>query len=127
VSLQAAAHGPEPLDGLQAKFSIPYLTAFTLLHGPPRVESFESVLPDVVERARLIEVQTDGSLLESEFVITNGHDELARVRAALGSPDQPMDADALRRKAERLGGPELAAGLDELERPASELLALAGL
>ena len=40
VSLQAAAEGPEPADGLQAKFSIPYLTAFTLLHGPPDVESF---------------------------------------------------------------------------------------
>ena len=40
VSVQAAAEGPEPADGLQAKFSIPYLTAFTLLHGPPDVESF---------------------------------------------------------------------------------------
>jgi 2-methylcitrate dehydratase PrpD len=127
VSLQAAAHGPEPLDGLQAKFSIPYLTAFTLLHGPPRVESFDSVLPDVVERARLIEVESDGGLLESEFVLTNGGEELARVKAALGSPDKPMDADALRLKAERLGGAELAGGLDDLGRPAADLLELAGL
>ena len=59
VSLQAAAHGPEPKDGLEAKFSIPYLTAFTLLHGPPRVESFDAVDPAVVERARRIEVRTD--------------------------------------------------------------------
>jgi 2-methylcitrate dehydratase PrpD len=127
VSLQAAAHGPEPLDGLQAKFSIPYLTAFTLLHGPPQVESFGSVLPDVVERARLIEVRAEGALLESEFVLTNGDAELARVKAALGSPDQPMDADALRRKAERLGGAELADALDDLGRPAADLLELAGL
>jgi 2-methylcitrate dehydratase PrpD len=127
VSLQAAAHGPEPLDGLQAKFSIPYLTAFTLMHGPPRVESFESVLPEVVERARLIEVEQDAELLESEFVLTNDGAELARVKAALGSPQQPMDADALRLKTERLGGADLVAALDDLDRPAADLLELAGL
>ena len=127
VSLQAAAQGAEPRDGLQAKFSIPYLTAFTLLHGPPRVESFESVLPEVVERARQVEVRSDDALLESEFVLTNGGAELARVKAALGSPDQPMDAQALRQKAERLGGAELAGALDDLGRPAADLLELAGL
>ncbi len=52
VSLQAASVGPDPSDGLQAKFSIPYLTAYTLMHGPPTVESFESVDAEVVERAR---------------------------------------------------------------------------
>jgi 2-methylcitrate dehydratase PrpD len=127
VSLQAAAHGPEPADGLQAKFSIPYLTAYTLLHGPPRMESFDTVEADVVERARLIEVRADDALLESEFVLLDGDDELARVKAALGSPDNPMDADALRLKAERLGGAELAGALDDLGRPAGELLDLAGL
>jgi 2-methylcitrate dehydratase PrpD len=127
VSLQAAAHGPEPLDGLQAKFSIPYLTAFTLMNGTPRVESFDSVLAEVVARARGIEVVTDDALLESEFVLASDGDELARVKAALGSPDQPMDADALRLKAERLGGPDLAAALDDLDRPAADLLELAGL
>jgi 2-methylcitrate dehydratase PrpD len=127
VSLQAAAQGAEPRDGLQAKFSIPYLTAFTLLHGPPRVESFESVLPEVVERARQVEVRSDDALLESEFVLTDGGAELARVKAALGSPDQPMGAQALRQKAERLGGAELAGALDDLGRPAADLLELAGL
>jgi 2-methylcitrate dehydratase PrpD len=126
VSLLAAAHGPEPADGLQAKFSIPYITAYTLLHGPPRVESFDTVEAAVVERARLIEVRTDATQLESEFVLLDGDDELARVKAALGSPDNPMDADALRLKAERLGGAELAGALDDLGRPAGELLDLAG-
>ena len=127
VSLQAAAVGPEPADGLQAKFSIPYLTAFTLLHGPPVVESFDGVDGDVVERARHIEVRTERSLLESEFVLTDGQEEIARVKAALGSPDKPMDAEALRAKVERLAGPDLAGALDDLDRPAAELLALAGL
>jgi 2-methylcitrate dehydratase PrpD len=127
VSLQAAAVGPEPADGLQAKFSIPYLTAYTLLHGPPLVESFERVDGASVGRARQIEVLTDPSLLESEFVLHDGDEELARVKAALGSPDKPMDAEALRAKVEQLAGAELARGLDNLDRPASEVLELAGL
>jgi 2-methylcitrate dehydratase PrpD len=126
VSLQAAAIGPEPADGLGAKFSIPYLTAYTLLHGPPDVESFDGVDAAAVERARSIEVRTDRSLLESEFVLTDGDEEIARVEAALGSPAKPMDAAALRAKVERLAGAELAGALDDLGRPAGELLALAG-
>jgi len=127
VSLQAAAYGPDPADGLQAKFSIPYLTAYTLLHGPPAVESFEHVVPAAVERARRIDVRTDPSLLESEFVLHDGREELARVKAALGSPDRPMDEPALRAKVERLAGPEMARALDDLDRPAAELLRIAGL
>jgi 2-methylcitrate dehydratase PrpD len=127
VSLQAAAYGPEPADGLQAKFSIPYVTAYTLLRGPPTVESFERVEPAAVERAMLIEVRTDPTLLESEFILHDGDEEIARVRAALGSPMRPMDAAALQAKVERLGGADLGRALDDLERPASELLELAGL
>ena len=52
VSLQAAGVGAEPADGLQAKFSIPYLTAYTLLHGPPDVDSFRSVDRAASERKR---------------------------------------------------------------------------
>jgi 2-methylcitrate dehydratase PrpD len=128
VSLQAAALGPEPADGLQAKFSIPYLTAYTLLNGPPVVESFARVDPAAVKRARSIEVLTDAALLESEFVLRDARgDELIRVEAALGSPQHPMDPDALRAKVERLAGPDLATALDDPERPAAELLELAGL
>jgi 2-methylcitrate dehydratase PrpD len=127
VSLQAAAVGPEPADGLEAKFSIPYLTAYTLVHGPPVVESFDGVDPEAVERARHIEVRPDSSLLESEFVLHNKDEEIARVKAALGSPAKPMDAEALRAKVERLAGAELAGALDDLDRPASDLLDLAGL
>ena len=128
VSLQAAALGPEPADGLQAKFSIPYLTAYTLLHGPPVVESFDRVDAAVVERAKSIELLTDRSLLESEFVLSRaGGEELVRVKAALGSPQQPMGADALRAKVERLAGAELAGALDDPLQPAAKLLSLAGI
>ena len=127
VSRQAAAYGPRPEDGLQAKFSIPYLTAFTLLHGPPRVESFDEVEPSACALAEEIDVRTDSGLLESECVLEADGREVARVRAALGSPERPMDADALRAKITELAGPDLAAALDDLERPAGELLELAGL
>jgi 2-methylcitrate dehydratase PrpD len=127
VSLQAAALGPEPADGLQAKFSIPYLTAYTLLNGPPVVESFERVDQAAVERATSIEIRTDRSLLESEFVLSGGGEELVRVKAALGSPQQPMDANALRAKVEGLAGAELAGALDDPLQPAAKLLSLAGI
>ena len=127
VSLQAAAVGPDPADGLQAKFSIPYLTAYTLLHGPPVVESFDRVDPEAVERAGHIEVRSERSLLESEFVLHDNDQEIARVKAALGSPEQPLDAEALKSKVERLAGAELAGALDDLDRPAADLLALSGL
>jgi 2-methylcitrate dehydratase PrpD len=127
VSLQAAAYGPRPEDGLQAKFSIPYLTAFTLLHGPPRVESFDDVDPDACALAERIEVRTDRGLLESECVLSANGREIARVEAALGSPERPMDASALREKVTRLAGEDLADALDDLGRPAAELLELAGL
>jgi 2-methylcitrate dehydratase PrpD len=126
VSLQAAAVGPEPVDGLQAKFSIPYLTAYTLLYGPPGVDDFARVDPAAVQRARGIAVRTDPSLLESEFVLSEGDEEVARVKAALGSPAKPMDAGALRAKVEGLAGPRLAGALDDLERPAADLLDRAG-
>jgi 2-methylcitrate dehydratase PrpD len=128
VSLQAAGQGPDPADGLQAKFSIPYLTAYTLLHGPPRVDSFASVDAAAVERAQQIEVCTDTGQRESEFAIyADGSRELARVGAARGSPERPLDAAALRAKVESLTGERLAEALDDLDRPAAEVLELAGL
>jgi 2-methylcitrate dehydratase PrpD len=127
VSLQAAAYGPRPKDGLQAKFSIPYLTAFTLLYGPPRVESFDEVDPDACALAERIEVRSDPGLLESECVLSERGREIARVESALGSPQRPMDAGALREKVAGLAGPSLADALDDLELPAAELLELAGL
>ena len=126
VSLQAAAYGPRPANGLEAKFSIPYLTAFTLLHGPPDLGSFARVDPPACELAERITVETDERLLESECVLRAQGEEVARVEAALGSPQRPMDPEALARKVERLaGGPQLADALSDPERPAAEVLALA--
>jgi 2-methylcitrate dehydratase PrpD len=115
-------------DGLQAKFSIPYLTAFTLLHGPPRVESFAAV--DEAARAlarERIGVRTDAALLESEAVLEADGEPLARVQTALGSPGRPMDAAALAAKVRDLAGSRLDGVLDDDAAPARELAAAAAL
>ena len=44
---------------LQAKFSIPYTTAFTLLHGGPRVDDFAALDPEAQALAERITVRTD--------------------------------------------------------------------
>jgi 2-methylcitrate dehydratase PrpD len=123
VSLQAAAYGPRPADGLEAKFSIPYCTAWTLLHGPPRVESFEEVDAAVCELAERIEVETQAGLLESECVLSAAGRELARVQAALGSPGQPMDEGRLAAKVDDLAGSWLSDLVHHRARPAVDVLA----
>jgi 2-methylcitrate dehydratase PrpD len=111
--------------GLEAKFSIPYLTAFTLLHGPPRVESFAGVDPAARELATdRVVVRTSDSLRESGAVVEVGGRELARVDAALGSPDHPMDAAALAAKVRDLAGTRLDGALDDPAAPARDLLTI---
>ena len=120
VSRQAAGY-----DGvetpLQAKFSIPYTTAFTLLRGGPRVDDFAALDPEVQALAERIAVRTDPALGESEFALLAGDEELARVDAARGSPQHPLSPDDLRAKVRDLAGDRF----DDLagEHPAGELLA----
>src|SRR3954471_11469418 len=59
--------------GLEAKFSIPYLVAYTLLRGAPRLESFDAVDPAARALAgERVRVTTDPALLESEAVLLSG-------------------------------------------------------
>jgi 2-methylcitrate dehydratase PrpD len=123
VSRQAAGY-----DGvetpLQAKFSIPYTTAFTLLHGGPRVDSFGALDAGAQRLAGRIAVRTDAALGESEFALLAGDEELARVDAARGSPEHPLSADELRTKVRELAGERLEGALDHDAPAAAELLAL---
>jgi 2-methylcitrate dehydratase PrpD len=120
VSRQAAGY-----DGvetpLQAKFSIPYTTAYTLLHGPPDVGAFAALDPEAQALSERIEVRTDADLRESEFLLLAGHDLLAHTTAARGSPERPLDAQALAAKVRGLA-PRLDGALDDARRPAAELL-----
>jgi hypothetical protein len=52
---------------------------------------------------------------------------LARIGAALGSPQRPMSAEALAAKRRDLAGERLEGALDDTERPAAELLELLGI
>ena len=121
VSRRAAAYD-DVADGLQAKFSIPYLVAYTSLHGPPVVSSFDGVGEEARSLARTISVRTDDALRESEARIGD-----VRVEAALGSPWRPMDEAQLAGKVRSLAGDRLDGLLDDDARPAADLLAGAGL
>ena len=120
VSRQAAGYDAVETP-LQAKFSIPYTTAYTLLHGPPDVGAFAALDPEAQRLAETITVQTDADLRESEFLLLAGHDLLAHTTAARGSPERPLDAGALAAKVNGLA-PGLDGALDDARRPAAELL-----
>ena len=122
MSLTAAEIG-DPANGLEAKFSIPYLTAYALIRGVPTVESFAAVDQQVRVVARMIRLETDAALLESEAVLTSGDVEVARVRAAIGSPQNPMTEERLAAKVRSLAGDRLDGALDDPDRPAADLLA----
>ena len=117
VSRQAAGYDAVETP-LQAKFSIPYTTAFTLLHGGPKVDDFAALDPVAQQLAERISVRTDPALGESEFALLAGDDELARVDAARGSPLHPLSEADLRAKVHDLAGDRF----DELPDSAGELL-----
>jgi 2-methylcitrate dehydratase PrpD len=120
VSRQAAGYDRVETP-LQAKFSIPYTTAYTLLRGPPDVAAFAALDAEAQELSERIAVQTDADLGESEFLLLSGHDLLAHTTAARGSPERPLDAETLAAKVRGLA-PRLDGALDDARRPAAELL-----
>ena len=127
VSRQAAPYD-DAASPLQAKFSIPYTAAFTLLHGPPGVDAFAVLEPAARALAReRVRVATDPGLAESEAVLRLDGRDVARVMAALGSPERPIDAAGLDAKVRGLAGDRLAGVLDDPARPARDVLAAAGL
>jgi 2-methylcitrate dehydratase PrpD len=122
VSRQAAGYD-DVTTPLEAKFSIPYTTAYTLLRGAPRVDSFASLDVEAQHLAARITVETDPTLAESEFRLLSGDRELAHVLAARGSPQQPLSDDELAAKVRALAGERLDGALDDRDRPAADVLA----
>jgi 2-methylcitrate dehydratase PrpD len=122
VARRAAAYD-DVADGLQAKFSIPYLVAYVVLRGEPEPVSFDGVDADVralaAERVRL---RVDAELRQAEAVVALDGDELARVPASRGSPEAPMDAEELLGKCRLLAGERLDGLLDDRDAPAQALL-----
>jgi 2-methylcitrate dehydratase PrpD len=127
LARKAAAYD-DVADGLMAKFSIPYLAAFTLLHGPPGVQSFAAVETDARTLAAVaVTVRDDEALGEWEARVAVNGGEPVRVQAALGSPERPLDTEALSAKVRGLAGDRLDGALDQPARPVSELLSAIGL
>lgn len=122
-----AAPLDDPTTGLEAKFSIPYTVAFTLLYGPPTVQSFGGVDAAARELASRIDVAIDDDLEQSEAMLTwaAGASPIeVRVEAARGSPQHPMTDEQLAAKIRSLAGSRLDGALDDPGRPAVEVLEL---
>ena len=114
-------------DGLQAKFSIPYLTAYALLHGAPDLASFDAVDAAAAALGARIEVRTDTALGTSEARLEIDGKLATRITAPRGSPANPLDAEALSAKVRELAGSALDGALDDPQLPATELLRRTGL
>jgi len=122
VARRAAAYN-DVQDGLQAKFSIPYLVAYVALRGEPDPSSFAGVDDEVRAFARdRVTLVTDDGLGEAEAVIAIHHEEVARVRFARGSPERPLSPDELAAKCAMLAGDALEGVLDDRDAPAQTLL-----
>jgi len=124
LSRQAAALD-DVADGLQAKFSIPYLTAYALLRGAPGLASFARVDPGAAALGRRIAVRADSALGAAEARIEVDGVVVAQVDAPRGSPTNPLDAAARAAKVRELAGDALSGALDDLGRPAARLLDIA--
>lgn len=122
LSRQAAAYD-EVADGLEAKFSLPYLSAYALLYGAPDLDSFAAVDPVAAALGRRIAIRTDAALGDAEAVLEFDRLPVAHVTAPTGSPSNPLDARALAAKVHALAGDALDGLLDDRERPASALIA----
>ena len=121
ISRQAAFRD-DVATGLEAKFSIPYLTAYTLLHGAPDADALRGVDREARALANeRVRIRTDAELLESEALI-EADGAAARVEAALGSPQNPMDSRALTAKVHALAGDALDGALDDPARPIGAVL-----
>jgi 2-methylcitrate dehydratase PrpD len=121
---RAAAPYDDVADGLQAKFSIPYLVTYTLLRGEPGLASFDAVDDEVrTLAATRVRVDVDPALGEPEARLAVYGEPAARVTAARGSPQRPLSADELAAKVRELGGDGLAELLADDDAPARDVLA----
>lgn len=125
TALMAAPYA-DPRDGLEAKFSIPYMAAYAYLHGKPSIHDFEFVDPEARELSSRMVVRGDPALQETGAVLEVAGERL-QVDAALGSPQNPMDARRLRDKLRELGAGNLPSLMESGSAPAADLIEASGL
>ena len=126
ISCDAAPLGPDVETGLEAKFSIAYCTALGIVRGHPSRVDFVDVEAATRSLAERVEVRTDDSLLESEAHLrweeAGGQVVETVTKAAVGSPDHPMDDDQLRAKLADLNAEHLPDMFVDLEAEATRLV-----
>jgi 2-methylcitrate dehydratase PrpD len=122
---------PSPMNGLQAKFSLHYAVAVTLLDRAPGFDSFTDAAvrrPAAAALMSKIVVETSPGgdwLLDGELEMTIEFSDREAVTSRLklppGSPTRPPSADDMRGKVERCC-PDLAGDVMELEWSAAPAL-----
>lgn len=126
VGRQAAHRDAAVSDGLSAKFSIPYCTAYALLKGSPVLSSFERVDPDVLALAKDVRVAVDQSLPEFGASVRIGSRDPISVLYPSGAPGTSVSAADLEAKIRDLSGNRLAGVLDDRSAAAADVVAAAG-
>lgn len=128
ISCDAAMLGPEVTTGLEAKFSISYCAALGIIGGQPSLGDFADVDAATRILARRIEVRTDDSLLESEAHLrweeADGRVIKTAIKAAVGSPEQPMSDAELEQKLKDLGAEHLPGLLADPDGDATDVAAV---
>lgn len=125
LSRQAAALD-DVETGLEARFSIPYTTAWGALRGAPTVVDLDGVDEEVRALARRLRVTTDRQLDRNACVLRwrqDGADTEIVVDVPRGAPDNPLAASEHATKIESLAGPGFAALFDDLDAPARQVRA----
>jgi 2-methylcitrate dehydratase PrpD len=114
-------------DGLQAKFSIPYTVAYTLLYGVPSAPSCFSALDEAARALARehVRVRVDEALPETGAQLELGGEPVAKVETATGSPSRPMTDEQLAAKVSTLGATHLTSMLESPDAPARDLAAAA--
>ncbi|MEE8557107.1 MAG: MmgE/PrpD family protein [Myxococcota bacterium] len=125
LALKILIH-PQPADGLEAKFSLPYCAAIAWIDGWPAVESFSDAratradVQELLNRVRVSEASAPEE--EVEITFSSGARERRRILHPRGSPDRPMERDDHVRKVRSLCVPVLGAErTDELVSVVSQL------
>ncbi|MHB8689791.1 MAG: MmgE/PrpD family protein [Solirubrobacteraceae bacterium] len=122
-----AAHVDDVREPLQAKFSLQYCVAFTLLHGAPSVRDFDALDAAGLAAARRVDVGIDPSLPDWGAVLIIDGVERARVACPRGAPERPISPEELAAKVCDLAGGPLLAAVDRLDAPAASVWRAAGL
>jgi len=108
---------PDPKNGLEAKFSLPYLVARAVVNGDVNLDHFEDQAPaDLFVRSVMTKISTGAhpdmpGESENQFgsevtvVLNDGHQISRRIDHRLGrGPDHPMSDEELRQKFENCAG-----------------------